>query len=335
MQDFRINPTAFGTAQARYIHRCAPWIFVLALGILLAVAGDFVIGAAAAQEDKKDGAGPFLTFSGYVLALLGAILGAGGGLRFFLEPVLKRRRLRKVMATGLWLSCSELRRHLEAIKATLASSNPAAMRNSLKKIPLNDTKGEGADWLVKDGYFCMITAYKIAAFSSWMKIYQRAVLRILLTVGWSRFISELFEKFDSYKIAASQNTVLWYNYIDAIGEKIIVAEADFSSPLGFSDFCKKYNSDREFLEYFDQLHMFIHFLGSDDQRWMDAHQTALNNMIVALQSIEEFIRKHGWPRTVSPRSTVSRSIHPGSGSRRRALAEKTSPGRCFPAMPSS
>jgi hypothetical protein len=248
--------------------------------------------ALATPEDKKE-ANDLLTFSGQVFVLLGALLGVGGGLRYFIEPVLKRRHLRKVIGTGLWLSSSELRRHLTAIKATLASSNPTAdeMRDSLKKIPSNDAKGR-ADWFVKDGYFCMITAYKIAGFSSWMKIYQTAVLRVLLTLRWSGFISELFQKFDAYKVGASQNTVLWYDYIDAIGEKIIVSEAEFSSPLGFSDFCKKYYSDPEFLQYFDQLHMFIHFLGRPDSHWAAAHQAALSNMIAALESIEEFIRKN-------------------------------------------
>jgi hypothetical protein len=92
------------------------------------------------------------------------------------------------MATGLWLSCYELRRHLEAIKTTLAKGGPSAdaMRHSLAKIPRNDFQGD-ADWFVKTGYFCMITAYKIAAFSAWMKIYQTAVLRALLVARGSKF----------------------------------------------------------------------------------------------------------------------------------------------------
>lgn len=154
-------------------------------------------------------------FSGQVFVLLGALLGAGGGLRYFLEPVLKRRHLRKVMATGVWLSCYELRRHLEEIKRTLTESGSAdETREALRKIPRYDF-GNRSDWFVKAGYFSMITAYRIAAFSSWMRIYQMAVLQALVTATWSNFISELFQKFDSYKIAASHNTVLWYNYIDA------------------------------------------------------------------------------------------------------------------------
>jgi hypothetical protein len=233
-----------------------------------------------------------LAFTGQILLLLGAVLGAGGGLRYFLEPLLKRQRLRKVMATGLWLSCYELRRHMEAINATLKQENSMAeeMRDALLKVPRNDF-GDRPDWFVKAGYFSMITAYKIAAFSSWMRIYQTAVLQALLTATWSTFISELFEKFDAYKIAASHNTVLWYNYIEAIGEKLIVTVGEISSPLSFSEFCKHYYNDREFLYFFDQLHMFVHFMGRTDEPWASRYETALGEMIVTLQAIEEFIVK--------------------------------------------
>jgi hypothetical protein len=227
---------------------------------------------------------------GQILVLLGALLGAGGGLRYFLEPLLQRRRLRKVMATGLWLSCYELRRHLEAIKTTLGSGGRAAdaMRDALLKIPRNDFGGR-ADWFVKTGYFSMITAYKIAVFSAWMKIYQTAVLRALLTATGSRFISDLFQKFDSYKVAASQNTILWYNYLESVGEKIITPEGDLTSPVGFSEFCNRYYSDREFLYYFDQLHMFIHFMGRKEEPLASNYQHALAEMIDALKDLENFL----------------------------------------------
>src|ERR1700682_1322177 len=242
-------------------------VFVMVLVGLAAWSADSaLVGAQAAGTKEIDA---LTTFGGQILLLLGALLGAGGGLRYFLEPLLQRRRLRKVMATGLWLSCYELRRHLEAIKATLACGDPSAdaMRDALLKIPRYDVPDGRPDWFVKTGYFSLITAYKIAAFSAWMKIYQTAVLRALLTATGSKFISDVFQKFDAYKVAASQNTVLWYNYLESVGEKIIATEGDLTSPVGFSEFCNKYFKDREFLFYFDQLHMFIHFMGRSEEPW--------------------------------------------------------------------
>ena len=260
--------------------------FLLILGAA-AWATDVTVALA---DDKKDADQFFLTFTGQVLLLLGAALGAGGGLRYFLEPLLRRRQLRKVMATGLWLACYELRRHLEAIKATLAGGGTAAdaMRDAMLKIPRNDFGGR-PDWFVKTGYFSMTTAYKIAAFSAWMKIYQTAVLRALLATRGSKFISGLFQKFDAYKVAASNNTVLWYNYLESVGERIIVTEGDLASPIGFSEFCRRYQNDHEFLFYFDQLHMFIHFMARRSEPWASNYQQALAGMIEALRSLESFL----------------------------------------------
>jgi hypothetical protein len=263
-------------------------VFVLMLlGLAAWAAGSVVAGAQAVDKKETD---VLTTLGGPVLLLIGTLLGAGGGLRYFLEPFLQQRRLRKVMATGLWLSCYELRRHLEAIKTTLSrgDSSADAMRDALLKIPKNDS-GEDLAWFVKTGYFSMVTAYKIAAFSAWVKIYQTAALRALLTGTRSRFISDLFQKFDAYQVAASENTVLWYSYLESLGEKIISTEGDLTSPVGFSEFCNKYHKDKDFLLYFDQLHMFIHFIGRREEPRASNYQHALAGMIDALNDLETFL----------------------------------------------
>jgi hypothetical protein len=252
------------------------------------------VNAVLAQAGGKTDGDQFITVSGQFLLLLGALLGAGGGLRYFLEPRLQRRRLRKVMATGLWLSCYELRYHLEAIETTFADGGPEAdaMRHSLVKLPRADFEGH-ADWFVKTGYFCMITAYKIAAFSAWMKIYQTAVLRALLVARGSKFISGLFQRFDAYKVAASDTTALWYNYLESVGEWMIVTEGDLTNPIGFGEFCRKYKNDSEFLFFFDQLQMFVHFIGRPDEPHASNYKQVLSEMIDALKSLEEFLDDTG------------------------------------------
>jgi hypothetical protein len=228
--------------------------------------------------------------AGQIILLIGAVLGAGGGLKYLVEPLLQRGRLRKVMATGLWLSCYELRKHIESIREKLGREDEDAnkTRDALLKIPKEDF-GDSVDWFVKSGYLSMITAYKIAAFSSWMRIYQSTVLQALLAKRSNQFTSDLFEKFDAYKVAASTDTILWYDYIDAIGEKLVFAEGERSRPIGFSDFCKRYAEDKQFLLFFDQLHMFIHFLGRTDDPWKAKYETALGGMVASLKDLEDFL----------------------------------------------
>jgi hypothetical protein len=102
-----------------------------------------------------------------------------------------------------------------------------------------------------------------------MRIYQITVLQALVIGRSSEYTSGLFRRFDAYKVAASRDTILWYSYIDAIGEKLISTEGEPSRPLNFSEFCKKYHNDQEFLFFFDQLHMFIHLLA---ERSMNARR---------------------------------------------------------------
>ena len=123
-----------------------------------------------------------------------------------------------------------------------------------------------------------------------MRIYQLTVLQALLIGRSSEYTSNLFRRFDVYKVAASRDTILWYSYIDAIGEKLISAEGELNRPLNFSEFCKKYYSDEEFLFFFDQLHMFIHFVGRERHERSGAHEAALLNMIRTLSEIEGFMQ---------------------------------------------
>jgi len=182
---------------------------------------------------------------------------------------------------------------MEEIRETLKKGDTLAdeTRDALLKIPRYDFGGR-TDWLVKTGYLSMITAYKIAAFSSWIRIYQMAVLQALLTARGNELISDLYDKFDSFKISASQDTVLWYNYIDAIGERLITTSGELTSPLSFSEVCKRYHDDKEFLYFFAQLHMFIHFMGRKDEPWSTTYPKVLGDMVESLRCIETFIVKN-------------------------------------------
>jgi hypothetical protein len=258
-----------------------------------ALAGDATKAGEAAPIGSSTSSG-LVGISAAVLAAVAAVLGAGGGFRILVEPMLRRRHVRKTLATGLWLSCHELGLHLAAIRDKLAQDNADSekSRDALLKIPRHDYKGR-ADWFVKTGYFTMITAYKISAAAAWMRIYQAAALQATIMIRRDKFVLDLFKHFDAFKNAASENTVLWYSYIDAIGEKMIKKEGDYSFPMPFNEFCKRYFEEAEFLMFFDQVHMFIHFIGKRDPKWSPRHKEALAEMIKVLGQICAFIDEQG------------------------------------------
>jgi hypothetical protein len=210
-----------------------------------------------------------------------AILTFLGVHKFFIEPWLAARQLRKKYATALWIACKELQLHLEHVRRKVSAKDTNAI-DALKKIPDNDFKGR-ADWFTKHGYYTTVTAYKIAVVSSWLHVYQQDLL--FSPYRESRaFVYALYQTIDHLKRAFSENTCLWYDYFDAIGSKLVDRDAAVLRPLSFGAFCDRYFSDQQFRKFYDQLHMFI--WGIADGKYLattDKISKALDDLIGFLQ----------------------------------------------------
>ncbi len=189
-----------------------------------------------------------------------AVLTFLGVHNFFLEPWLVARQLRKKYATALWISCEELRLHLEEIQHKISEKNTKAL-DALKKIPDHDFNNR-VDWFTKYGYYTTITAYRIAVVSCWLHIYQRELL-ISPYRKSHRFVFALYTKADHLKRAFGENTCLWHDYFDAIGSKLEDHPADIFRPMSFGGFCDRSFSDKTFRKFYEQLHMFISFVATE------------------------------------------------------------------------
>jgi len=211
-----------------------------------------------------------------------AILTFLGVHKFFIEPRIIARQLRKKYATALWIRCKELQLHLDQIRRKVSAKDNKTIY-ALKKIPDNDFQGR-ADWFTKHGYYTTVTAYKIAVVSSWLFIYQQELL--FSPYRESRaFVYALYQRIDELKRAFSENTCLWYDYFDAIGSKLVDRDAAISRPLAFSAFCDKYFSDQQFRRFYEQLHMFIWFIA--DGKYLPT----TDKIISALDKVMEFLQK--------------------------------------------
>jgi len=227
-----------------------------------------------------------------------AILTFLGIQKFFIEPWQAARQLRKKYATALWIACKELQLHLEQIHRKV-SANDTNTINALKKIPDHDFKGR-ADWFTKHGYYTTITAYKIAIVSSWLQIYQQELL--FSTYRESRaFVFALYQAIDHLKRTFSEHTILWYDYFDAIGSKLVDRNASVLRPLSFGAFCDRYYSDQQFRKFYEQLHMFISFIA--DGKYL-ANTDKIRG---ALDDVIEFLKKQN---LLSGLQIERPSIHP-------------------------
>jgi hypothetical protein len=211
-----------------------------------------------------------------------AILTFLGVHKFFIEPRMIARQLRKKYATALWITCKELQLHLEQIRRKVSANDIKAI-NALKKIPDNDFKGR-ADWFTKHGYYTTITAYKIAVVSSWLFVYQQELLFSPYR-GSRAFVYALYQRIDRLKRAFSENTCLWYDYFDAIGSKLVDRNAAILRPLSFGAFCDRYSSDQQFRKFYEQLHMFIWFIA--DGKYLPTTE----KISLALDELMEFLQR--------------------------------------------
>jgi len=117
----------------------------------------------------------------FIPAIVTAAVGLAGLLglaKYLIEPWYNAQALRRKYATALWIACVDLKIHLERIRERVMAGDRQTV-DALKKIPDNDSKSDGSvrpDWFTKDGYYTTSTAYKIAAVSAWLRIYQRELL---------------------------------------------------------------------------------------------------------------------------------------------------------------
>jgi hypothetical protein len=227
-----------------------------------------------------------------------AILTFLGVHKFFIEPWVAARQLRKKYATALWIACKELQLHLEHVRLKM-SANDTNTINALKKIPDKDFKGR-ADWFTKHGYYASVTAYKIAVVSSWLHVYQQELL--FSTYRESRaFVYALYQTIDQLKRAFTENTCLWYDYFDAIGSKLVDRDAKVLRPLSFGAFCDRYYSDQQFRKFYEQLHMFISLIA--DGKYLATTKNidgALNNLMGFLQKENLLAGLHIERPTINP-----------------------------------
>jgi hypothetical protein len=198
-----------------------------------------------------------------ILSVLSFVLGVITSLgiyKYYLEPLQAGSALRKKYGTALWIACKELNVHLERIEETLADRT---VFDSLLKIPTNDWKGE-PDWFTKEGFYTMVTAHKIAQVSAWIYIYQQELL-FSRTRASSELLADLYNHASTIRKAFGDSSCLWPEYFDGIGSQYIERVAEFSRPLSFSAFCLRCSSDRGFMQFYDQLHLFIHLMAKDER----------------------------------------------------------------------
>jgi hypothetical protein len=223
----------------------------------------------------------------FIPAIVTAAVGLAGLLglaKYLIEPWYNARALRRKYATALWIACADLKIHLERIRERVMAGDRQTV-DALKKIPDNDSKRDGSvrpDWFTKDGYYTTSTAYKIAAVSAWLRIYQRELL-FLPYAASQDFLSKLYTRADRLNTSFSTNTCLWYDYLNAVGDGLLARPsyppaASTLAPLSFAEFCERYTTDDRFRLFYEQVHMYIWFVADCQKPYLESVQNVLHSL---------------------------------------------------------
>jgi hypothetical protein len=223
----------------------------------------------------------------FIPAIVTAAVGLAGLLglaKYLIEPWYNAQALRRKYATALWIACADLKIHLERIRERVMAGDRQTV-DALKKIPDNDSKRDGSvrpDWFTKDGYYTTSTAYKIAAVSAWLRIYQRELL-FLPYAASQDFLSKLYTRADRFNTSFSTNTCLWYDYLNAVGDGLLARPsyapaASTLAPLSFAEFCERYTTDDRFRLFYEQVHMYIWFVADCQKPYLESVQNVLHSL---------------------------------------------------------
>jgi hypothetical protein len=243
--------------------------------------------------------GIWLTFIPAIITAAVGLAGLLGLAKYLIEPWYTARALRRKYATALWIACVDLKIQLERIHKRILEGD-RQMVDALKKIPHNDSWRDGsirADWFTKEGYYTTNTAYKIAAVSAWLRIYQRELL-FLPYSATQNFLSKLYAGADRLNTSFSTDTCLWHDYLNATGDGLVKRPscADAASvlePLSFAEFCERYTTDTRFLLFYEQVHMYIWFLADGRKTYLESVQNVLQSLddLRSLLTREKLLRK--------------------------------------------
>jgi hypothetical protein len=233
--------------------------------------------------------------SGELTGLLWGALG-GGAIALILRTVEKtlidvriaesietRQKLRKY-ANPLWLACHDLAYRLDDIHKKLTKGD------NLAPLGWSPEDAKSLRWYVEDGYYVTSTAYLLANVSAWIRLFQLDV--VFLRFRKESATAQFLLLVDSLKAQLSKHpSILWYHYLNGIGDSLIENEA----PLSIAAFSSKLATDERFRSYYGQLFRFLDHLRNKD------HEELLNATLTTLRDIERCLEKNGAVPEISAR----------------------------------
>jgi hypothetical protein len=151
----------------------------------------------------------------------------------------------------LYFSCGQAGFRLKYITQQMKQRSPGGIAS----LRLSQKNAKSLEWFTKEGYYITSTAYVIALVACWIVILQRDV--VFLPFKRKADTADFLNLVERFKTGLSTHTILWYHYIDGIGERLILEGRDKPRPMGLSVFSQNLHTDVMFRDYYDQIFQFL------------------------------------------------------------------------------
>lgn len=221
--------------------------------------------------------------AGEISNLIYGAIGGGlvtAGLRiaetYFIAPRLTEsvESRKKLLLYGrpLWRACHDLYYRLFYIKQKMHSPRPS--------LSVSLREAESLEWFTtKEGNYITSAAYMIAAVASWIAIYEGDT--VFLRFEKESLTTQFLLKVERFKNSISKNNILWFHYVNGIGEQLIQDGAN--RPMPFSNFCYKLTKDEDFKAYYSQLFQFLNQVNQGN------FEESIKDTLDALNEIKKFL----------------------------------------------
>ena len=151
----------------------------------------------------------------------------------------------------LYFSCAQAEFRLKHISQQMRERK----LNAISSLKLSPKDAKSLEWFTKEGYYVTSTAYLIALVACWIVILQRDV--VFLPFKQKADTTEFLSLVERLKTGLSTRTILWYHYVDGLGESLVLKGTEKPQPMGISAFSEKLFQDSTCREYYDQLFQFL------------------------------------------------------------------------------
>ena len=251
-----------------------------------------------------------------IVTAVAGLAGLLGLAKYLIEPWYSARALRRKYATALWIACSDLHIHLDRIRKQMGvgdSRTSNASEDPPKRLARESRLVRERGVLHHHHGIQDRSSLGVAS-----NLSARAALPAVC--GEPELPVTALRTRRRAKSSISTNTCFWYDYLDAVGDRLVsqlgaVGSGGSLAPMSFAEFCQRYATDQHFLLFYDQAHRYIHLIGDGQRPYIESMEKVLESLkkVMGFLERQRFLPGFEVRRPEISGDEIARTVEPQPG----------------------